>query len=166
MDIQSSKCQDGFKLVVLSPQSNQKYPLKYTVIKERQKKEKKEKGFQRTSSLTPPRTVWSPPLLVKQEVRSPDGKSISKSRWIEFLIHQCHGTQSVSSPGGWGPEALQLPWPTVHDQAKLTPSPGSTQYPTVKQAWGPAGSPRTDLSQGLGSSILKLFCHYIIKYLC
>lgn len=37
---QCSKCQEGFKLVVLSPQHNQKFPLKHTVEKERERKRK------------------------------------------------------------------------------------------------------------------------------
>lgn len=38
---QCSKCQEGFKLVVLSPQHNQKFLLKHTVEKEKKKKSKR-----------------------------------------------------------------------------------------------------------------------------
>lgn len=50
--------------------------------------------------------VW-PPLLVKQEVRSSDGKSVSKSGWIQF-----HDTRAVCSPPRrMGPRAFSFPNP-------------------------------------------------------
>lgn len=47
---QSSKCQEGFKLVVLSPTNDQKFPLKHAVKKERQRKGRASRGWLTDSS--------------------------------------------------------------------------------------------------------------------
>ena len=159
---QNSQCQEGFKPVVLSPQSNWKFPLKHTVKKERKRKRKKGKAFQGASSLTTPRrTVW-PPLLVKQEIRSSDGKSISKSGWIEF-----HDMRSIPSQGGWGPEALASPTHCTRS-GQADNSSRSTRHPTDKQAQGSSQEPLNPPSSvaWIFHCEVTLLLYNTIKYSC
>lgn len=149
---QSSQCQEGFKPVVLSPQSNRKFPLKQTVKKERER-ERKGRPFRGLAHWPPPQDGLTP--SAGEERGQILRWKINLQEWLDTIPRHA----VYSQPRRMGPRGFSFPNPLY----PIRPSRQVLQEHTASDRRAGAGVPPGALEPAFLSGLdLPLWSYFVI----